>query len=36
MSDIMVARIQANPKYQELRSKRSAFGWWLTLLMMVV
>ena len=36
MSDNMVARIQANPKYQELRSKRSAFGWWLTLLMMVV
>ncbi len=32
----MVARIQANPKYQELRSKRSSFGWWLTLLMMVV
>ena len=32
----MVARIQANPKYQELRSKRSSFGWWLTLLMLVV
>ena len=32
----MVARIQANPKYQELRSKRSSFGWWLTLMMMVV
>ncbi len=32
----MVARIRANPKYQELRSKRSSFGWWLTLLMMVV
>ncbi len=32
----MVARIQANPKYQELRSMRSSFGWWLTLLMMVV
>ena len=32
----MVAQIQANPKYQELRSKRSSFGWWLTLLMMVV
>ena len=36
MSDNMVARIQANPKYEELRSKRSSFGWWLTLLMMVV
>lgn len=32
----VVARIQANPKYQELRRKRSSFGWWLTLLMMVV
>ena len=32
----MVAQIRANPKYQELRSKRSSFGWWLTLLMMVV
>jgi len=36
MSDKMVARIQANPKYQELKRKRSSFGWWLTLLMMVV
>ena len=32
----LVARIQANPKYQELRSKRSRFGWTLTALMMVV
>ncbi len=36
MSDNVVARIRANPKYQELRRKRSSFGWWLTLLMMVV
>ncbi len=36
MSIDVVARIRANPKYQELRSKRSSFGWWLTLLMMVV
>lgn len=36
MSNDVVARIRANPKYQELRSKRSSFGWWLTLLMMVV
>jgi len=36
MTDTVVARIRANPKYQELRSKRSSFGWWLTLLMMVV
>ena len=36
MSDTVVARIRANPKYQELKRKRSSFGWWLTLLMMVV
>ena len=36
MSNDVVARIRANPKYQELRRKRSSFGWWLTLLMMVV
>jgi len=29
-------RIASNPKYQELRAKRSRFGWWLTLAMMVV
>ena len=36
MSDNVVDRIRANPKYQELKRKRSSFGWWLTLLMMVV
>jgi len=36
MTDNVVARIRANPKYQELKRKRSSFGWWLTLLMMVV
>ncbi len=36
MSDNVVARIRANPKYQELKRKRSSFGWWLTLLMMAV
>jgi uncharacterized membrane protein (DUF485 family) len=36
MTDKTVARIKANPKYQELRRKRGSFGWWLTLLMMVV
>jgi len=36
MSDTVVARIGANPKYQELVRKRSRFGWWLTALMMVV
>ncbi|MFM2341263.1 MAG: hypothetical protein RLZZ592_916 [Pseudomonadota bacterium] len=36
MADPVVARIRANPKYAELKSKRSGFGWLLTLLMMVV
>jgi len=36
MSDPVVDKIQNNPKYQELRRKRSSFGWTLTLLMMVV
>ena len=36
MSDPVVDKIQKNPKYQELRRKRSGFGWTLTLLMMVV
>ncbi|MEK8025363.1 MAG: hypothetical protein RLY78_3581 [Pseudomonadota bacterium] len=36
MTDPMVARIRANPKYQQLTSKRSSFGWMLTILMMVV
>ena len=36
MTDPVVARIRANPKYQELKAKRSSFGWMLTILMMVV
>jgi uncharacterized membrane protein (DUF485 family) len=36
MSDPVVDKIQRNPKYLELRKKRNAFGWGLTLLMMVV
>lgn len=36
MSDPIVNKIQKNPKYLELRKKRNAFGWGLTLLMMVV
>ena len=32
----MVARIEANPKYQELKRKRNGFGWMLTVLMLVV
>jgi uncharacterized membrane protein (DUF485 family) len=32
----LTARIANNPKYLELKSKRSRLGWWLTLAMMVV
>ena len=32
----LATRIAAHPKYQELKSKRSSFGWWLALSMMVV
>ena len=34
--DPMVAKIEANPKYRELRRKRNTFGWSMTALMMVV
>ena len=36
MTDPIVARIEANPKYHELRRKRNSFGWLLTIIMMVV
>jgi uncharacterized membrane protein (DUF485 family) len=29
-------KIASHPKYRELKAKRTAFGWWLTLAMMVV
>jgi uncharacterized membrane protein (DUF485 family) len=32
----LVKRITSDPNYQELKAKRSSFGWWLTLAMMVV
>jgi uncharacterized membrane protein (DUF485 family) len=32
----LVKKISSHPKYQELKSKRTRFGWWLTLAMMVV
>ena len=35
-SDAVVAKIEANPKYHELRRKRNTFGWRLAILMMVV
>ncbi|MDQ3058210.1 MAG: DUF485 domain-containing protein [Pseudomonadota bacterium] len=34
--DPMVAKVEANPKYHELKRKRSSFGWFMTALMMVV
>ena len=34
--DSMVAKVEANPKYHELRRKRNTFGWSLTALMMIV
>ena len=36
MQDDLVQRIAANPRYQELKSRRTRFGWILTLLMLVV
>jgi len=36
MSDPVVDKILKNPKYQELQTKRSSFGWLLTALMMIV
>jgi len=32
----LVSRISQHPKYQELKAKRTSFGLWLTLAMMVV
>ena len=31
----LVAHIQANPKYQALRSRRTRFGWILTVIMLI-
>ena len=36
MQPDLTARILSDPRYQELKSKRSRFGWWLTLAMMLV
>lgn len=36
MIDPLVAKVEANPKYHELRRKRNSFGWMLTIIMMVV
>lgn len=36
MDDKLVQRILDNPRYHQLKNRRSRFGWWLTLAMMVV
>ena len=36
METELAVRIASHPKYQELKAKRTSFGWWLTLAMMVV
>ena len=36
MNDDLTSRIANDPAYQELKTKRSRFGWWLALAMMVV
>ena len=35
MEEDLVQRIANHPKYQELKAKRSTFGWWLSLAGMV-
>jgi uncharacterized membrane protein (DUF485 family) len=35
MQDDIVARVANNPKYQELKSKRSSYSWVMTILMMI-
>lgn len=36
MSQDIYARIRANPKYRQLKKTRNAYGWIMTLLMLVV
>lgn len=36
MEDELVQKVLKSPKYHELKKKRTSFGWWLTLLMMLV
>jgi uncharacterized membrane protein (DUF485 family) len=36
MQPDLTARILSDPNYQQLKAKRSRFGWWLTLAMLVV
>ena len=36
MESNLVQRIAAHPSYQQLKARRTRFGWWLTAAMMVV
>ena len=36
MQTDLAQRIASDPKYKQLKAKRSSFGWWLTLAMMIV
>ncbi len=36
MDTDLATRVASHPKYQELKRKRSSFGWWLTLSMLAV
>lgn len=36
MQDDLIQRVISNPQYQELKAKRSSFGWTLTWAMMIV
>ena len=36
MTDPVVARVQSDPKYLELRKKRNGLGWFLTILILIV
>jgi uncharacterized membrane protein (DUF485 family) len=36
MDDDLTARITNDPRYQELKAKRSRLGWWLTIAMLIV
>lgn len=36
MQSDLAQRIAAHPRYRELKAKRTSFGWWLTIAMLVV
>ena len=36
METNLALRISAHPAYQELKARRTSFGWWLTAAMMIV